>query len=205
MSAMASSIIYQLKSVLQGTEALEVSLSEVHLSQEARTELDMIADKFRALAIMIEKKTQSFKPQRMDEIWEKSKERREKAERALTNILTQNKLPDLRVFRKNLTTIFDGPAKYQHDSNGMKSKKVATEKRCERLQQLSADGIVSWSIAYPSCSWAGGAMSNIFDCLLEDIEPNDALDWPPEMSEVLKELQGKSLQGNKAFDKLVEG
>ncbi|RKK88136.1 hypothetical protein BFJ68_g16952 [Fusarium oxysporum] len=202
---MTSTVIHQLKRILQDTESLEVSLREMHFSQEARTELDTIADKFRALAIMIGKKTQSFKPRQEDISWEKSKSRREKAEKTLTDILTRNKLSDRRVLRKNLITIFCGPDKHMHDSPTITSKKVATGKRCEKLRQLSSDGIIAWAIAYPSASWAGGVMGNdVFDCLLGDIEPNDTLQWPPEVNEMLLELQEKSIQDNEAFNKLVE-
>ncbi|KAF5684261.1 hypothetical protein FGLOB1_14841 [Fusarium globosum] len=163
---MSSPIIAQLKDVSRDAESLAASLSATYLSPEAQTELDIIADKFRAVAMSIGKKTQSFKPVWNDEKWKKCKEQRKKAEKILTNVLTENKLPRKQVLRKNLITIFCGPDK------------------CAKLQQLSADGIISWAIAYPSGTWAGGRMaSDAFDCLLQDIEPNDILHWPPEIQE----------------------
>ncbi|RYC80733.1 hypothetical protein BFJ63_vAg16380 [Fusarium oxysporum f. sp. narcissi] len=203
---MASQIIAQLKDALQGTESLAASLNASCLSPEAQAELDIIADKFRAVAILIGKKTQSFKPQWNDETWIKSKDHREKTEKILTNVLTENKLPNKQVLRNNLITIFCGPKKYMNDSQALKSRKIATEKRCIKLRQLSVNGIISWAIAYPSGTWAGGRMgSDIFDCLLQDIEPNDGLHWPPEVNETLAELQDGSYIHNEAFNKLAEG
>lgn len=86
-----ASIIHQLRGILQGTETLEERLCD---TRESQTELDLIADKFRALANTIGKKTQSFKPVQQNEIWEKSKDRRDKVENTLTNVFTQKKLPD---------------------------------------------------------------------------------------------------------------
>ncbi|KAJ4176741.1 hypothetical protein NW767_015349, partial [Fusarium falciforme] len=199
-----ASIIHQLRGILQGTETLEERLRDIHLSRESRTELDLIADKFRALANTIGKKTQSFKPVRQDQIWEKSKDRREKAENIVRNVCAQNKLPDLRVFRKNLTTIFNGPDTYETDSSRNISKKAATRKRCERLRKLSADGIISWAIAHPCGTWASGMMGNdLFDCLVDDIEPRDHINWPGEVNQILRELQTKEIQ-SEAFNMLVD-
>ncbi|RSL80747.1 hypothetical protein CEP52_017331 [Fusarium oligoseptatum] len=198
---MATSIIQQLKNVLHGTEAVEASLHEIHLTQEARIELDMIADRFRVLAVTIGKKTQSFKSGQDDESWERSKVRREKAGNALIKVLTENKLPDLRVLRKNLITIFCGPEKHQHDSPPVKTKKLTTEKRCEMLRQLSPDGIISWAIGHPCGTWAGGVMGNdVFNCLLQNVEPNDIVHWPSQLHEILAELRQTHMLHNDAFD-----
>lgn len=203
---MDTSIIHQLKNILQGTEVVEASLHEIHLTQETRTELDMIADRFRALAITIGKTTQSFRPGQDNESWEKTKVQREKAGRALTNVLTQKKFSNLQVLRKNLTTIFCGPVKRQHDSPSLATRKLATEKRCERLRQLSPDGIISWAIGHPCASWAAGVMGNeVFNCLLQNIEPNYIVHWPTQLDEILAELRKTDIEHNEAFDKLVEG
>lgn len=45
---------------------------------------------------------------------------------------------------------------------------------------------------------------DIFQCLVEDIEPGDILDWPVQVKEILQELQQKQIQKD-AVKNLVEG
>ncbi|KPM45599.1 hypothetical protein AK830_g982 [Neonectria ditissima] len=100
--------------------------------------------------------------------------------------------------------MFCGPVKSAFHSKDVLAKKIATEKRCEKLRALSADGIVSWAIAYPSASWSSGTMGqDAFSSLVDSIEPRTQA-WPPMVLKSLQELQSTEIRGNQAFDTLVQ-
>ena len=75
------------------------------------------------------------------------------------------------------------------------------------IQRLSADGIVSWALSYPPSTWSAGYMADrIFQCLLDDIEPNDTPAWPETVCETLRKLKDhQRLQGSSDYERFVNG
>jgi len=113
-------------------------------------------------------------------------------------LIDDGKLERLVVFRRNIIMIYAGPKDSEFDSDDVRSRKATTRLRCERIQKLSPDGVVVWAASYTPTSWAAGCMGkDIFDCLVDDIEPESAKSWPPVIQETLQKLQtDESLQNS---------
>ncbi|RMJ13688.1 hypothetical protein CDV36_006605 [Fusarium kuroshium] len=57
----------------------------------------------------------------------------------------------------------------------------------------------------PPSSWGGGNITDdIFDCLVEDIQPNDTKAWPATVRELLVKIRDAEIQDCPGLDQLVE-
>ena len=87
-------------------------------------------------------------------------------------------------------------------------RKESTRKRCELIQSLSSDGVISWAMAFPPTVWAAGLMSSdVFTCLLNNIEPEMVQTWPPVIRDTLHMLTEDevSLKESPGYDEFIRG
>lgn len=94
------------------------------------------------------------------------------------------------------------------DSEDVKFRKESTRRRCEIIRGLCPDGIISWAIAYAPTLWAGGSMSSdVFDCLVDDIEPELVQPWPTVIQETLHKLKEdeETLQKSLEYCEVLSG
>ncbi|KJZ68049.1 hypothetical protein HIM_12560 [Hirsutella minnesotensis 3608] len=210
----AASVISQLRSLVEKAEHLMPKLNKIYPTEEQWCGLYDLSKKLTTNATILNNKTQVLKKTRADRAWKESEKLRSQALACQGDLLTNGRLKQLTVFRRNIITIFEGPKDSKFDSEDMRARKAMTRQRCEKIRQLSHDGIVSWAITFPPSLWAGGSMAtDIFTCLLDDIEPDQPPSWPSVIRETLYMLREdeSSLQVSpeyedflKAHDKLPE-
>lgn len=127
--------------------------------------------------------------QRKQRAWEESETFRTQLAKARDNQLARAQLKNPPAFKRNITTIFRGPKPSTFDNDDKKSKKAQTTRRCEQIRRLTTDGIVSWAIAFPTTTWEGGSMStDMFAVLINNVEPELPLSWPPVVLNTLQLL-----------------
>ena len=167
--------------------------------------LDSLSLKLSFAVAAIQAKTGILRPKLDDQAWRASEDLRSEAQSAITNILENKTLKNSATFRRNISTIFVGPERSEFDSSVVQARKDVTQKRCERLRKLSSDGIVCWAVSYTPTSWTT-VSSSVFDCLIDDIEPNDALPWPAAVTEILQRLKGTTaLQNSREYEQFFNG
>jgi hypothetical protein len=202
-----ASVIEQLTNIVQHIERSTLNLSNQSFVKSELDELTSIADKLHNITIIIKKRTGSFKPSLEDNIWEATADLRIKSQSTITELLRNGKLKNRSTFLRNIILIFNGPKHDAVDSPATVKKKRATQNRCEKIRRLSPDGILSWAISYEPSIWVGGSMANnMFDCLLEDIDPKSNQLWPASVREELQGLQSyDTLQNSSTYNSFANG
>jgi hypothetical protein len=106
-----------------------------------------------------------------------------------------------------LKLFFEGPKDSRIDSETTKGRKKLTRERCERICNLSPDGLISWAVAFAPSLWTANLMSNnTFDCVEEQIEPQSPMTWPPEVYDILRTLGDEEpLQGSQKYHEFLKG
>lgn len=185
----ASNFLSQLKGLVQKTELLKAKLHKVYPTDQQWNEICSLSEQLASEATETSRQIQTLKESRTKRAWEESARYRSDAQASQGELLAHGRLKNSAVFRRNMITIFEGPKDSKFDSEDVKQRKIATRQRCELIKSLSPDGVVSWSIAFAPSLWAVGSMSSdVFDCLLQDIEPDLAQTWPPVILNTLKML-----------------
>jgi hypothetical protein len=139
-------------------------------------------------------------------VWKDSEQHRLKAQPTVATVLSSGKLRNPAVFRRIIQMIYLGPPQSEFASKDTTWRGGVIQKRCSRIQQLSPDGIVSWAIACYPTTWGPCFMPNdIFECLVEDIEPRDRKKWPEIVCETLSRLENGEVSGCHGLEKLVQG
>lgn len=167
------------------------------LSKSLVTAATTIADKIRLL-----------RESRAERAWKDSQKLRQHAMSCKGDVLGNGRLKHSPVFRRNIITIFEGPKESMFDSEDTKIRKDTTRQRCEQIRALSPDGLISWAIAFAPSVWAGGSMAtDIFTCLLDDIEPQQQPSWPRVIDETLQMLlkDEVALQKSQEYKDFLEG
>ena len=185
----ATSVVSQLRTILEKAEQLIPKLGKVYPAEEQWDVLGELSVKLGTTAAKIGDKIRVMKESRAHRAWKESEKLRSQASSCVGDLLANGRLKQPAVFRRNIITIFEGPKDSKFDSEDMKLRKVATRQRCEQIRGLSSDGVVSWATAFAPTLWAGGSTgSDILTCLLDNIEPELRLSWPPVVQETLKLL-----------------
>ncbi|KGQ11615.1 hypothetical protein BBAD15_g2651 [Beauveria bassiana D1-5] len=200
-----SETIAQLSGLLQELESCVIILNNVP-SLTDLSGLDRLAGRLADAAATIQKKTGSFRPTREEQAWEASETLRSQATTITASLISDEKLNRPRVFGRNIVTIFAGPKDSALDSDDMKWRKSATRARCDRIRKLSSDGIIAWAVSYKPTMWAAGSMAkDMFDCLIDDIEPASAQSWPAVILETLQKLRNDdSLKNSPEYSNFVD-
>lgn len=198
--------IDRLNTIAKDLDDLNLVLQDVSLSGTDLQTLDGIVANLKDIVVVIESKLGPRKRLWMEQTWKDSEPHRLKAQSTIATVLSTGKLRNSAIFRRNIKLIYCGPPQSEFDSKDTKWRRGIIQKRCSRIQQLSPEGIVSWAIAYPPTTWGPCFMSNeMFDCLIEDIEPRDRKKWPGIVYETLSRLKDREIQGCQGLEQLVHG
>ncbi|KAI3281899.1 hypothetical protein DTO002I6_9598 [Penicillium roqueforti] len=199
-----AAIINQLSSIARDLGALNLAMRDISLSGTDLQTLEEIAANLKDIIVVIESKTGLRKRPWMEQAWKDSEPHRLKAQSIIATVLSGGRLRNPAVFRRNMKLIYRGSPQSEFDSKDTKWRRSVVQKRCSRIQQLSPDRIVSWAIAYPPTTWGPYFMPNeIFDCLVEDIEPRDRKNWPDAVCQTLSRLKDGELQGCYGLEQLI--
>lgn len=204
----ASSILSQLKGLLVKTRQIEPKLSKLYPSDDQWEVLADLSAELSRAAKDIEDKVRLLRETRSERAWKESEEHRSNAESLRGHLFAKGQIKNPQIFRRNMTIIFQGPKKSSFDTDELKVKKESTRKRCELIRDLSADGVISWALAFPPSTWSGGTMAwDVFTCLLDDVEPELVQRWPPTIRETLQLLRQdeEALQGCAKYDSFLKG
>ena len=203
----AAIIIAQLSSLVRDLEAWIAGLNDIPCTNDELSVLDVLGAKLADAATTVQKKTGSFTPSREEQAWKASEKLRSQAQSTIASLIDDGKLERPAVFRRNIVLIFAGPKDSDFDTDDVRSRKVATRLRCERIRKLSPDGVVAWAASYTPTSWAAGSMGkDIFECLIDDIEPEPAQSWPPVIQGTLRKLRSdEALQNSLEYSEFING
>jgi hypothetical protein len=195
-----------LSDATQTIEGLIETLTTTSSPEYELQKLDLLAAKLGDAAVAIQKATGSFKPSREGLAWRASESLMKRAQSDVRTVLAEGKLKNVSAFKRNIILIFDGPKQSALDSQEMTSRKAQTKRRCERIRKLSADGILAWALSYTATEWGAGAMRNdVFDCLLEEIDPRNVEKWPASVCELLQKIREANFRDSSDFDLFVNG
>ena len=204
----ASAVISQLRSLQEKAEQLLPKLSKLCPTEGQWVLLGELSENLSKTGTKIGLRVLELKNTREDRAWQQSEKHRLHALACIGDLLMNGRLKHSNVFRRNIIIIFEGPKYSIFDDEEMRMRKDTTRRRCEQIQGLTHDGVISWAIAFPPSLWAGGSMANdIFACLLDNIEPDRSLSWPPVIRETLHMLREDQdyLRISPKFGKLLEG
>ncbi|KAM5357199.1 hypothetical protein ACJZ2D_016514 [Fusarium nematophilum] len=184
-----STFISTFRTLLNSVEKLKPKVENIRPDDDQWVKLEELSTSFKEAASILHEEIRTQRKKRNQRAWEESGKLRTQANEAKGYVLANGRLRQPPAFRTNICIIFRGPKPSAFDTDERKSKKDLTGKRCEEIRQLSPDGIISWAISFPSSTWAGGAMSfDIFTALLDSIEPNLHMHWPPVVRQTLRDL-----------------
>jgi hypothetical protein len=201
-------LLSQLRGLLVKLEQLQPRFRKVYPNDAQWNILTDLGLGISHAAKNVEDEILTLKESRSERAWEESKELRSNAQSSRGDLFAKGRLKNSHIFRRNIITIFGGPKDSKFDSDDMKTRKKSTRERCEFIRGLSADGVISWAIAYPPTLWAAGSMaSDVFTCLLDDIEPELVQTWPPTVRETLHLLKADegSLKSSPVYDEFLQG
>jgi hypothetical protein len=204
----AAVAITQLSDLVRDLDNWIAELNDEPCTKDELAVLDMLGAKLANAATIVQKKTGSFRLPLEEHAWKASEKLRSQAQSTIVSLTNDGKLERPVAFRRNIAMIFTGPKDSEFDSNDVKSRKAVTRQRCERIRKLNPDGLVAWAASYTPTSWAGGSLGkDIFDCLIDEIEPDSALNWPTVIQETVQKLQreDKTLQSSIEFGEFIRG
>ncbi|KAJ5808883.1 hypothetical protein N7474_010152 [Penicillium riverlandense] len=181
-----ASVISQLRGLLDKANLLIPKLAKIYPNEQQWDALGDISEELAMAAKTIKKDIRESRVSRADRAWKDSEVLRSRALECKGELLTNGRLKLSPVFRRNIVTIFEGPKNSKFDSEETKIRKATTLQRCEQIRQLSPSGVISWAISFAPSVWAGGSMAtDIFTCLLDEIEPDWRPSWPPIVRQTL--------------------
>lgn len=185
----ATVVVSQLRGLLEKANLLIPKMSKIYPNEEQWEALTDISKSLTVTATKLENEIRESKESRAERAWKESEKLRSHALACKGELLTNGRLKQPPVFRRNIATVFEGPKDSKFDSEDIKVRKAVTRQRCEQIRQLSPSGIISWAMAYAPSLWAAGSMStDIFTCLLDDIEPDHRPRWPSIVGDTLQIL-----------------
>lgn len=203
-----SAVLSQLKGLVEKAEQLPAKLSKTYPSDDQWETLAKQSVLFSNAASQIQRDIQRLKKSRTMKAQEESKKHISHANSSKGELFATGRLKLQAVFRKNIVMIFEEPRLSVFDSEDTRFRKESTRKRCNVIRSLSSDGIIAWAIAYAQTLWAGGAMaSDVFDCLINDIEPEVIQIWPSMIGEILHKLKEDEayLQTSFEYEEFLKG
>jgi hypothetical protein len=206
--SMASSIQSTLERLLDRTNQLKKRLGDNNIkpTEQQWDALLSLSTRLTESVTELQQDLESVKTKRRTDAWNESDDLRMRARHIQNELFSSSsssspsssspprakgKFQSLVIFRRNITIIFEGPKASLFDSTKTNIWKELTKKRCQVLKTaLSPDGVVLWALSYSPHLWAGGAMAqDVFDCLVEDIEPDAITSWPPVIVDTLRKLR----------------
>jgi hypothetical protein len=202
----ASFLISQLISLVKKAEGVEQKISKVAPLSEEWAQMTDLSQRLVTVASRLQHGIQSSKVSRTEQAWKESEKIRQEAEQYQKDLAGGKVHTRLSVFRRNIALIFKGPRMLQSDSTERKNRKNITLQRCLQLRSLHPDGVLYWSISYPASSWGGGEMAgDVFNNLIETIEPSDRKIWHPKVLEVLLTIKDEELSDCPPYEQFLQG
>jgi hypothetical protein len=201
-----ANVVSQLRGLVDKANTLIPKFAKVYPSEQQWEDLGSLSEQLAMAANKIKKDIRESKESRGQRAWKESEKLRSQALACKGELLTTGRLKLPPVFRRNIVTIFEGPKSSKFDSEENKLRKASTLQRCKQIRQLSPSGVVSWAISFAPTVWAAGSMpTDIFNCLLDDIEPDCRPSWPSVVRETLYILQEdeKALQHSEAYQEFL--
>jgi hypothetical protein len=198
----ATVVLSQLKALVEKSEQLRGK------TNEQWNTLGDLSSNLLEVATKVHEEVRVLKESRTERAWQESEKHRSYAQLAKGDLFSKERLPQSAVFRRNIVMVFLGPKDSTFDSEDVKFRKDSTRKRCEIIRGLSPDGVISWAIAYAPTLWAGGSISSdVFDCLVDDIEPEVTQTWPAVIQDTLHKLQEdeESLKTSSEYSEILTG
>jgi hypothetical protein len=187
---------------------LQPKFGKVYPTDDQWNTLTELSLSFSEAAKKVEDEIWMLKESRTERAWKESEEHRLNAQSLRGDLFAKGRLKNSHIFRRNIVTIFEGPKDSKFDSEDLKIRKESTRKRCELIRGLTPDGVISWAVAFAPTLWTGGSMaSDVFTCLLDDIEPELVQTWPPTIREMLHLLREdeEALQSCPDYDGFLKG
>lgn len=186
----ATVVLSQLTTLVEKSEQLRERFRKIYPTIDQWNTLSDLSSKLAAAATKLQEEIRMLRESRIERAWQESEKHRSHAQSARDNLFVKGRLTQLAVFRRNIVTIFLGLKDSIFDSENIKFKKESTRRRCETIHGLSPDGVISWAITYAPTLWAGGSMpSDVFDCLIDNIEPEVIQTWPAVIQDTLHRLK----------------
>jgi hypothetical protein len=204
----AAVLISRLSYLVRDLESSIADLKNVQCTKEELSALDVLGANLADALTAVQEKTGSHRPHGKDQAWTASAKLRSHARSTILSLTTHGKLDRPLVFRRNIALIFAGPKVSEFDSGEVKTRKLATRQRCERIRKLSPDGVVAWAISYTPTTWAAGSMAkDIFECLIDHIEPDGVLNWPAVTEETAQKVRAdeETVQNSVGFSDFIQG
>ena len=119
----AAAVISQLRGLLEKANRLIPKLIKIYPNEEQWEILGDISEKLSATAARMENKIQESKESRTERAWKESEKLRSHALECKDDLLTNGRLKQSPVFRRNIVTIFDSPKNSKFDSAEIKLRK----------------------------------------------------------------------------------
>jgi hypothetical protein len=204
----ATSVLSQLKSLLEKTEQLKGKFSKVYPTDDQWDTLSDLSLKLSEASKAVQDNIRVLKESRSERAWKESEEHRSKVQSSRGDLFAKGRLKQPVIFRRSIVTIFEGVKDSKFDSEDVRFRKESTRKRCELIRRLSPDGVISWALSFAPTLWAGGSMaSDVFTCLLDDIEPELVQPWPSVIRETLHLLKEdeETLRLSLEYDVFLKG
>lgn len=208
LSMSATVVLSQLTTLVEKSEQLREKFRRVYPTIDQWNTLSDLSSKLADAATKLQEETRMLRESRTERAWQESEKHRSHAQSARGDLFAKGRLVQSAVFRRNIVTIFLGPKDSTFDSEDTKFKKESTRRRCVTIRGLSPDGVISWAIAYAPTLWAGGSMpSDVFDCLVDDIEPEVVQTWPAVIQDTLHKLKEdeESLHRSPEYSEFLAG
>ncbi|KAL2809880.1 hypothetical protein BDW59DRAFT_155654 [Aspergillus cavernicola] len=194
-------VISQLSALISAVEGAVNKIDSLSPPPDQLSKLTDLTLRLTEAASCLERKTESAKYSRATRVDEEI----EKLKQANRDSLTNGNLPKPSLLRKNVVLIFQGPNISALDRADVRTRKETTRERCAILRSLNIDGVISWAASYNPSTWAGGTMAwDVFNRLIEDIEPSGRQTYPRELIDILIKLKD-DLPGNAEYELFVEG
>ena len=186
----ATVVLSQLTTLVEKSEQLRERFRKIYPTVDQWNTLSDLSSRLADAAKRLQEETRMLRELRPERAWQESEKHRSHAQSVRGDLFAKGRLAQSAVFRRNIVMIFLGPKDSTFDSEDTKFKKESTRRRCEAIRGLSPDGVISWAIAYAPTLWAGGSMpSDVFDCLVHDIEPELIQTWPAVIQDTLHKLK----------------
>jgi hypothetical protein len=183
--------ITQLTAQISKLESLVRSLqnSSFHPSNDQYQILEELGLGFSAAAAMLPAEIAALKERRKGPSCAQGEQLVSQAELSYKDLIATTKLKSQKIFAKSIILFFKGQSDSIVDSTTIKKRKQGTRGRCERICTLSPDGLISWAVAFKPTTWEANLMSkDIFDYVLDHIEPDNCRLWPPVIYKILSGL-----------------
>ena len=202
-----AAIVSQLQALTCKAESLAEKFRQTCPTDDRYRTVEDLSLRLTKAANMFPAVVKELSEARKEEVRKESHKLSSEAQATRNDLIANCRLINPATFRRNIILTFEGPKNSTFDSRGIKSRKESTRKRCEQIRGLNYDGVVSWALAYPPTQWAAGFMAaDIFNSLIETIEPEEEEEWPLEVRDMLRALGAEPpLQESTNYHQFLRG